>query len=178
MGNIKRIITLGTVILAVGATSITAFATTTHKTPADIIAGLTDKTAEEVVLEKEETGKSYGTIANDAGKLEEFKEEGMQMKKDMLKNAVEEGKITQEKADEITAHMEERQADCDGTRPDKIGKKEGLGFGMGDKEHMRQGEGQGKGMRNGEGQGKGMRNGEAQGQDEGINNEEGASVSE
>ena len=110
MTNIKKIITLGAVVLIVGATSITAFAASTYTTPAEAAAGVTGKTVEEVIAEKTETGKTYGTIAKESGKLEEFKQENLEIKKDVLAKKVVDGTITQEKADEILKAIDENQS--------------------------------------------------------------------
>ncbi|QSX06474.1 hypothetical protein JYG23_03170 [Sedimentibacter sp. zth1] len=151
MTKIKKIITLGTVLLVVGATSMTAFAASNYKTPADVVAGLTGKTVEAVIEAKQETGKTYGTLANDAGKLEEFKKENIEIKKDILEEKVADGILTQEKADEIINAIVENQANCDGTGSAKIGQEYGIGFGKGNGHGMRNGEGQGKRMGNSKG---------------------------
>lgn len=129
MKNFRKIIILGGVILALGVTSFTALAARDHKTPAETLAGLTGKTVDSVIDEREETNKSYATIASEAGKLEEFKKENLEIKKDKLKIQVSEGKITQEKADRIINEIEERQANCDGACSEKIGENRGAGFG-------------------------------------------------
>lgn len=154
MTSIKKIITLGAVVLTVGATSITAFAASNYKTPAEAAAGVTGKTVEEVIEEKTETGKTYGTIAKDAGKLEEFEEEMIQIKKDVIEKKVAEGTLTREKADEILKAIEEDQENCDGTGSSKIGQKYGIGFGK--ETGTRIGKGSGRGMKNGGGQGQKM----------------------
>lgn len=146
MTNLKRIVSIGAVVLTLGATSLIAFASSNYSTPAEAIAGLTGKTVESVIAEKTETGKTYGTIANDAGKLAEFKTEMLETKKEALAEKVAAGIITQEKADEIIAAIEENQINCDTTGTSKMGQKLGAGFGS------MKGNGQGKGVA-GQGQG-------------------------
>lgn len=131
MINLKKTMALGTIIFAIGTTSVTAFAASNYKTPADAVAGLTGKTVESVTAEKLETGKTYGTIAKEAGKLEEFKAEKLEMKKDKLNAQVAAGTITQDKADEIIAAIIEKQTTCDGTGTSKIGKGKCKGMGAG-----------------------------------------------
>lgn len=149
MKKFRRTITLGGVILALGATSFTALAATEYKTPAEALAGVTGKTVESVVTERSETNKTYGTIASEAGKLEEFKKENIQIKKENLKAQVSEGKITQEKADTIIKEIEERQVNCDVTGSEMTGKNRderasnGLGQGNG---HGRNSEGKQRGQ--------------------------------
>ena len=115
----------------VGAMSVTAFAASAYKTPAEAAAGVTGKTVEEVITQRQDTGKTYGEIANEAGKLEEFKNEMLEMKKDAIAQKVTDGKLTQERADEILKAVEEKAANCDGTGSARIGQKYGAGFGMG-----------------------------------------------
>ena len=103
------------------------------------------------LAEKNETGKTYGTIANEAGKLEEFKEEMLAIKKQILDEKVAAGVITREKADEIYAAIEKNQTICDGTGKSKIGNMMGAGFGnmMGQSSGQGLGKGKGKGLGNG-----------------------------
>lgn len=129
MKNIKKLILAGAVILAVGTTTATAFAASPYNTPAEALAGLTGRTVEDVTAERLETEKTYGTLASDAGKLEEFSDEMLQIKKDIMADRVEAGLITQEQADEIMAAIEENQAACDGTGSGRTGQRMGAGFG-------------------------------------------------
>lgn len=138
MTKLKKIAAIGAMVLVVSATSLTAFAASKYSSPADAVAGLTGKTVESVITERSETGKIYGTIAKDAGKLEEFKAENLQIKKDILAKKVADGTMTQARADEIIKAMEENQANCDGTGS-KIGQRMGKEFGAGN------GSGQGRG---------------------------------
>jgi hypothetical protein len=62
----------------------------------------------------------------------------LEQKKAVLDQRVKDGKLTQEKADEIYNAIKSNQATCDGTGSAQIGKKYGVGFGMG--------QGAGKGM--------------------------------
>lgn len=145
MTKTKKIIAIGAMVLVISATSITAFAASKYSSPAEAVAGLTGKTVESVIQERQDTGKTYGAIAQDAGKLEEFKKEKLQIVKDNLAKRVADGTMTQARADEIIKAIEENQANCDGTGSEKIGQMMGAGFG---------GNGQGKG-RGGAGCGQG-----------------------
>lgn len=162
MKNLKKVITVGALVLAIGVTSVTGFAASVYNTPAEAVAGLTGQTVENVVAQRQETNKTYGRIAAEAGKLEEFKKENLEMKKDNLNAQVKEGKITQEKADSIIKAIEENQVNCDGTGSKGIGQREGgkfgyngLGQGLGNEAKPGQGRGQDQGQGN-KGQG-GMR---------------------
>jgi len=61
----------------------TAFAAGTGKTPAEITASLTGKSVEQVISERV-AGKTYRTIADEAGKLDEFKAQTLEQKKAIL----------------------------------------------------------------------------------------------
>lgn len=76
MKNFKKLIAVATIIGSLGV----AGAATGATTPAGIVSALTGKSVEAVTAERA-TGSTYGTIAQEAGKLEEFKTEtlnGMQ----------------------------------------------------------------------------------------------------
>lgn len=138
MRNYRKITIVAAVILVVGATSVAGFAASSYQTPGEALAGLTGQTVEQVIAEKQETNKSYGTMAAEAGKLDEFKAEAMEMKVEKINAQVAAGKVTQEKADTVINAIQERQRDCDGTcsgemmqnRSEKKG-FEGMGMGQG-----------------------------------------------
>ncbi|WMI79916.1 hypothetical protein [Anaerotignum sp. MB30-C6] len=140
----KKSTAIGLMVMAISATGVTAFGATQYGTPAEVVAAITGRTVESVVTERNETGKTYGTIASDEGKLEEFKTEILEVKKENLAAQVAEGRITQEKADAILASLEENQADCDGTGSARIGRTNEAKFGS-----------NGGGMGNGGGKGQG-----------------------
>lgn len=144
MLKFKKTIILGAMVLTIGATSLTAFAASKYNTPAEAAAGLTGKTVESVISEKAETGKTYGTIAKEAGKLTEFKKEVLEIKKDILDEKVKNGTLTQERADEIMAALKENQENCDGTGSARVGQKMGAGFSG--KNGVGMGKGQGSGL--------------------------------
>ncbi|MFA9380846.1 MAG: hypothetical protein ACERKO_07275 [Acetanaerobacterium sp.] len=159
MKKLKKAVILGGMILAISATSITAFAASNYNTPAEAVAGLTGKTVESVIAEKTEAGKTYGAIADEAGKLTEFKAEMLELKRDALSEKVASGTITQERANEIIAALENNQANCDGTGTARIGQRMGAGFGG--INGNGQGNGQGQG---GTGRGQGIRDGSCRAQ--------------
>lgn len=133
MKKIKTYIISATFIGLLGVTG-TAFAAVSGTTPAEITAGLTGKTVEQVTAERSD-GKTYGTIADEAGKLEEFKAQILEQKKSVLDQRVADGKITQEQADAIYNSLKSNQANCDGTG-NGIGKSAQAGFGMGQSQGM------------------------------------------
>jgi hypothetical protein len=146
MKNIKKIV-LSIAMVSVLSSSV-VFGVVAAKTPAEITSRITGKTVEEVTKERA-TGKTYGTIASEAGKLEEFKAESLLQKKAILDQRVKDGTLTQAKADEIYNSIKTNQTTCDGTGNAGIGKMNGVGFGQGNGQGR--GQGMGKGMVNGGG---------------------------
>lgn len=149
MKKYKGLLVFGAVVLALALTSLTAFAASEYKTPAELVAGITGRTKESVIEERTDTGKTFGAMAAEAGKLEEFRAEVLEAKKARLAQQVAEGKITQERADIILERLESNQANCDGTGNGQIGRKMGAKFGS-------HGKGSGNGLGMGQG-GKRMR---------------------
>lgn len=147
MRSLKKFAAVVSVVSVLGVSGA-AFAATAM-TPAEIVGSLTGKTVTEVYQERS-TGKTCGTIAKEAGVLEEFKAQNLEQKKAVLDQRVKDGKITQQQADVIYNAIKTNQAACDGSGNGKIGRQYGAGFGQGS------GMGAGAGMRNGGGFGGGM----------------------
>lgn len=125
----KKLLSTLLVVLLTAAMSVSAFAAT-YSTPADACADVTGKTLEQVIALRQD-GKTYGTIASEAGKLEEFKDAVYEIKEDRLKELVKNGTITQAEADEVLAIIKERQAVCDGSGNGGGGLGLGIGGGYG-----------------------------------------------
>lgn len=140
MKNFKKLIAAVAVIGVLGTAGV-AFAATA-KTPAEIVAGLAGKTVESVTKERV-AGKTYGTIAKDAGKLDEFKTQMLEQKKSVLDQRVKDGTLTQQQADETYNAIKNNQATCNGTGSTGMGRKAGAGFGAG---NCGMGNGQGRGL--------------------------------
>ena len=100
------------------------------KTPVNIVSELTGKTTDQVDSERA-SGKTYGAIANDAGKLEEFQTQILEQKRAYLDQRVKDGTLSQERADAIYDEIVEAQSSCDGTGGDSRGVGCGAGFGAG-----------------------------------------------
>lgn len=109
------------------------------KSPVEILSEISGKPVEDLQDQRQE-GKPYGAIAEDYGKLEEFRQQMLEQKKAVLDKRVEEGYLTREQADEIEQRL---GAFCNG--------EGGRGF-----------SGQGCGVRLGMGYG-GSRNGQDRG---------------
>ncbi|HEX2944647.1 MAG TPA: DUF2680 domain-containing protein [Clostridia bacterium] len=150
MKNMKKFVAVMAAVGILGTAGV-AYAATV-KTPAEIAAGVTGKTVEEVAQERV-AGKTYGTIANDAGKLDEFKAQMLEQKKAVLAQRVKDGTLTQQQADDIYNTIKNNQANCTGVGNVRIGNRNGAGFGCG------AGVGQGMGGRMGRGAGMGNRTG-------------------
>lgn len=146
--NLKKTIVTGALVTVIAASSV-AYAASQYKTPAEAAAGVTGKKVEDVQAQRKD-GKTYGQIAKDAGKLDEFKKEKLELTKDRIEQLVKDGKLTKEKGDELIKKIKDNQANCDGTGSAAIGKNNGLGLGS-------QGAGQGNGGANrGQGTGNGV----------------------
>ena len=128
MKNFKKLIAAATIVGVLGVTGA-AYAVGAM-TPAGIAAGLTGQTVEQVTAERA-SGKTYGTIASDAGKLDEFKTQILEQKKIILDQRVKDGNLTQAQADQIYASIKTNQISCDATGSAGIGSRNGVGFGQG-----------------------------------------------
>ncbi len=158
MKNLKKLLVVAIVVGLIGATGA-AYAAVA-KTPAEITAELTGKTVSELYQERSE-GKTYGAIANEDGKLEEFKAQMLEQNKIILEQRVSEGSLTQEQADNIYNTIQSRQANCAG---DGIGTRGNCGLGL----SKGNGLGMGNGNYNGSGNGQGMKNGAGNGFGNGL----------
>ncbi len=128
MRNIKRYAAVAAIVVAL--TTAGAVFAAEIKTPADIVSQLTGKSVESLNTERA-SGKTYGTIAAESDKLDEFKAKMLEQKKAILDQRVTEGKLTREKADEIYNAIKENMASCDGSGSVGTGKKYGECFGNG-----------------------------------------------
>ena len=139
-------------ILVIGM-STAAFAAADYQTPAEIIAGLTGKTIDEVRADRQ-AGTSYGAQAAEVDKLDEFKTERLALCEQNLDQAVIDGKLTREEADKLLAEMTDRMENCDGTGTG-LGQAQGNSTGAGQGICNGTGDGSGRGAGNGSGSGNG-----------------------
>lgn len=93
-----------------------------------------------IVLVTGTVGGVYATTVDTETKTNTNCNVSIESKTETLKKYVADGKITQEKADEILKQLE----NCDGTGNAKIGQTNGIKFGSGNG----QGEGKGRGIKN------------------------------
>lgn len=152
MKNMKKIVSI-TAVVGMLATTGAVYAASEINTPAEILSNLTGKSVESL-YEEIEAGKTFGELAKEADKLDEFKSLNLEQKKSLLDTRVKEGTLTQEKADEIYSAILENQENCDGTGSNAIGKKHGVRFGNGRDQGL--GKGQGQRLGRGTGFGRGL----------------------
>ena len=136
MNKISKIIAGSTLAVAMGITSLTVFAAAKYDNPWEALAGITGKSIEEIEEEHFEEGKMLYEIAEDEGKLEEFRNEVLEQKKEVIEARVKEGSLSRERADQILENIENGTGPCGGG---VAGQNYGLGFGKG----------MGRGMMNG-----------------------------
>ena len=130
----SRIPILGAAVLVMGALSVTALAASAYSTPAEAVAGLTGRTPESVTAERNQSGKTYGAIADEAGELASFREEMLEIRTAALEARVAAGTMTRDQADAILSNLEQNLAACDGTGAggiNRFSKKMGPGGGSG-----------------------------------------------
>ncbi len=143
----KHLKNLTACFAAVLTLTTAALAASVYETPAEAATGVTGKTLEEVIAERQ-SGISYGAIAAGAGALEEFQAAVQELWEEALESRVAEGTLTQEQADARLEAIRQRQEACGGTGGCGLG---GMGCGMG--------AGRGWGRNGGCGFGMGLRNG-------------------
>jgi len=155
MKNLKKLLVVALVVGLMGAVGV-AYAAVA-KTPAEITTAVTGQTVSEVNQERA-AGQSYGAIANEAGKLEEFKAQMLEQRKALLDEQVKAGELNPEQAKTIYERMQDRMANCTGDGTGMCGNR-GAGLGQGCGMGMGKGNGCGNGMGMMNGGGRGMGNG-------------------
>ena len=99
-------------VLGVG----TAFAAESFKNPAEILAGLTGKTVEQIEKERWDGHKSYGQMADEVGKWGEFRKANIEERQKYVDQQVKDGKMSQERGTFIKERIGNGQGGgcCDG----------------------------------------------------------------
>lgn len=108
---ITSLLTLGA--LGIGAISVSAYMCN-FQDKAEILSELTGKSTNEIVEERVNENKTYGTISLENGVLEELKDKELEQIKTNLNEKVEAGKITKEEADTIISNREKSMKNCNG----------------------------------------------------------------
>ena len=147
MKNFNKLVAAATIVGILGVVGVAgaSYAVTGAATPVSILSTITGQTVEQVTAERA-AGKTYGAIAKDAGKLDQFKTANLDQRKAVLDQRVKDGNLTQAQADATYKAMETNQATCDGTGSASIGQKMGGGFGQGMGASAGQHNGRGRGM--------------------------------
>jgi hypothetical protein len=110
----KPFIALSILVVIIISLSSVAFAAGVVKTPAEIVAGLTDRTVDEVTAARQ-NGTSYGAQAAAADQLEAFQDQRLEQYKTTLDEAVTNQELTQAEADTLYNNMKDRIESCTGT---------------------------------------------------------------
>jgi hypothetical protein len=107
--------------------------------------------SEDEVLEMRNSGKTFGTIAQEQGiALEDFQEAMLEKKTAYIDERVAEGTMTEERAELLKERIEERVSNCDGTGQGAgacgLGPGMGMGYGKGNGQGFGRGAGNGMGF--------------------------------
>jgi len=114
MKSKKMLVVLTIVTTILVAFASVSFAASIYGSPAEIIAGLTNQSVEDV-YDAREAGETFGEQAADAGVLEAYQDERLLLMQDRLAALVADGRLTQEEADARLAQIEAAMEACDGT---------------------------------------------------------------
>jgi len=144
----KTVLVLAVAVMVFGTMSV-AFADASWG-PLAILEGLTDKSQAEI-YEMRDEDQTLGELADELNVYDEFREAALEQKKVRIAQLVEDGKLTEERAAEILAAME----DCDGAmEQQRLLQGTGLfgqggGFGQGAGNGLRAMDGEGFGAKEG-----------------------------
>jgi len=108
-------------------TSVHAYATYVRKTMPELAAEVTGQTVDQLIAERDTTGKTIGQILADDGKLAEFNAAKLAELKLQLNDEVTSGKLTQAEADAIYLTRSTNVAACNDTG---VNAQSGSGYGM------------------------------------------------
>ena len=84
MKHVKRNLLLFTAVAALSMAPAATAMAAEYQTPADTAAEVTGRSVEDVARERFETGKTYGAIAAEDGRLDEFKARRLDMQEAVL----------------------------------------------------------------------------------------------
>lgn len=119
--KIKNIAIAGLLALGVGATSFTVYAQANYDNPREALSAMTGKTMEEIHDLRQTEGVTKAELFNSEADYKAFQDEVLEQRKERVQERVENGNLTQERADEILTRMQ------DGTF-----KQDGSGLGQGE----------------------------------------------
>ncbi|HHX70990.1 MAG: DUF2680 domain-containing protein [Miniphocaeibacter sp.] len=149
----KKLIVILALVMALGVGTTALAVENNRVSHPDILSNITNKPLEEIIEIRNNTGKTYGQIAEDFGVLEEYKEEMFTIKKNFINEKVDNGYLDREEADRIIANMESNKDLCDGENLGyrKLCGNYGLGIGMLNKKGRGNGLGTGQRLQDGTG---------------------------
>lgn len=130
MKNTKKIVVAALILVLLGGGG--AVYASTLASPLDILSDATG-TPVDTILENREDGETLGSMAAEEGVLEQFQAAMTANREAVIQQRVEDGRLTQEEADQIKAAIQERIADCDGTGDGErlyLGQQAGMGYGQ------------------------------------------------
>lgn len=139
---------IGMVLVLALALSLPAFAGTVDSAVV-IFSDLSGMTVQEAWTLRHDTDRTFGELAVEQGFGDAFSDRIQEVNKERIADFVEQGRLTQEQADEILKNMEE----CDGTPGDHIRLRDlaGSGYGEGDRNGYGPKDGTGARLGNGAG---------------------------
>lgn len=121
----KRIVLYTALVLAL-LFPVAALAAS-YSSPAELLSSLTGVSVQELI-EKHQQDETYGQIAEEYGVLDQYKAGQLEIKKQIIDERVQSGRITQEQGEQIKKAIEERIANCDGSGT-RMGNGAGKGMG-------------------------------------------------
>ena len=105
--NIKNTVIASLLAVGVGVTSLTVYAQAKYETPREALSAITGKTTDEIHALRYEEGMSHAELFETDAQYEDFKSEVLEQRKERIDERVLDGRISQERADEIKNQMDE-----------------------------------------------------------------------
>lgn len=112
--KIKNIIVASLLAIGIGVTTLTVYAQAKYETPREALSAITGKTIDEIHTLRFEEGMNHADLFETDAQYEEFKSEVLEQRKDRIDERVEDGRLTQERANEIKNQMNEDTEMFDG----------------------------------------------------------------
>ncbi len=105
--KIKNIVIASLLAVGVGVTSLTVYAQAKYDTPREALSAISGKSMDEIHALRYEEGLSLADVFETDAQYEEFKSEILEQRKERIDERVLEGRLSQERADEIKKQMDE-----------------------------------------------------------------------
>lgn len=122
--KLKNTIIAGLLALGVGVTSLTVYAQANYDSPREALSAMSGKTMDEIHELRFEEEMTHRDFFETEEQYNKFTDEVLNQRKDIIDERVEDGRLTQERADEIKDQMDEN--------PEMF---EGRGYGSGQNCH-------------------------------------------